>query len=196
MLALQQRRAPRQAFRWPVFLALVVGIDGDRPGRQRDPRLLRRGEDVDVGRPRSGSSSVRPNEAHESPRACRSCSIARCGSADNVRSSGPRRFRRRDHDLAARRRARRRLGLDHRVQRERRSRLALAPAAMAAVHEHRRARHPIADAAAGAATFQPRRCRCILDMHASHEERIEGIAGQREDDDPAQCRPRARHLAG
>src|SRR5205814_6172917 len=43
------------------------------------------------------------------------------------------------------------VGLDQRVQRESRARLALAPAAVTAMHEHRSAGEAIAHAAAGAA---------------------------------------------
>ena len=46
------------------------------------------------------------------------------------------------------------VGLDHRVERERRAGLALAPAAMAAVHEQRLARHAVAHRAAGAAALE------------------------------------------
>jgi hypothetical protein len=46
------------------------------------------------------------------------------------------------------------VGLDHRVEREGRAGLALAPAAMAAMHEQGRAGHPVADSAAGAAAFE------------------------------------------
>jgi hypothetical protein len=50
------------------------------------------------------------------------------------------------------------IGFDHRVQREGRPRLTLAPAAMAAVDEERPTEHAIPDLAAVAAPFE----RCIL----------------------------------
>jgi hypothetical protein len=46
------------------------------------------------------------------------------------------------------------IGLDHRVERERRTALALTPAAMTAVHEQRRSLHAIANAPAVAAAFE------------------------------------------
>ena len=48
------------------------------------------------------------------------------------------------------------IALDHRVERERGSGFALAPAAMTAVDEHRARRHPIAHVAAGAAAVELR----------------------------------------
>ena len=50
------------------------------------------------------------------------------------------------------------IGLDHRVERERRAGLALAPAAVAAVDVERAAGQAVADGAAGAAAVE-RRCR-------------------------------------
>jgi len=127
------------------------------PGRLRqyDPRLLARGEDVDVRRQPVGL--VERAHAHEAdgiagPRVVAPQRNAAGGAARDLLAATA--VGRRQHDVRFAAHELDAVGLDHRVQRERRARLALAPAAMTAMHEQRPGRHPVAHAAAIASAFQ------------------------------------------
>src|SRR5450755_933571 len=154
-LALQQRLSALETLGTPELLAVVILVDGDGARRQNDPRLLRARVDVDVGRqPIRLVQRADTDEAHGVAAAAIVAPDGDAASraARDLLSGAALRWR--HDDLGLTREDDDAVGLDQGVERERRARLALAPAAVAAVHDQRRARHPIANRAAGAAALE------------------------------------------
>src|SRR5262249_14687280 len=149
----EQRLPSCQTLRAPDLAARIVLSERARPGRQHDPRLLRLGVDVHVGR-----EAVRlieradAHEAHEIPEAAiimtphghatgaaardplALTAVARCGH--ELRAPGC--------ELQARR-------LDERVEHKRTPRLPLTPAAMTTMHDEWAIAQAVAHGPAGTA---------------------------------------------
>src|SRR6185295_20170427 len=117
------------------------------------PRLLRRREDVDVGRqPRRLVERAHADEAHRVAGAgvvAPDRDAARRTAGDSLSLAAVRRRVDNLHFAVQHLHA---ICFDHRVQRECRAGFALAPRAVAAMHEQRPARQPIAYVAARATT--------------------------------------------
>src|SRR6267378_3452771 len=153
--ARQQIATALEAFLRPVLVALVVLLDRGHIRRKHDPELLRRSEDVDIGR-QAIRLIERPDadEAHDIPAAAVVApqgDTASRAAGDLLSLSA---VRGGVHHLRLALQQNHAIGLDHRVQREGRPALALAPAAMTAVNEHRLAGHPVAHRTAGAVALQ------------------------------------------
>ncbi|CAM5250964.1 hypothetical protein RLIN73S_05092 [Rhodanobacter lindaniclasticus] len=129
---------PRQESR-TTAPARAAGGGEDVDVRWQPPRLVQ-GAHADEGHRFAGASVVAP-QGHPTARTTRNpLSLAAVrGGVGHVRPAL--------QELEA-------IGLDHGIQRERTAGLALAPGAMAAVHEQRGAGHAIADRGAGAGTFE------------------------------------------
>src|SRR6185436_11266978 len=65
-MALARRLVPREAGRWPFLLWIVELGEHPRAGGKDHPRLLRRGEDVHVGR--EAGRFLERTDAHEADR--------------------------------------------------------------------------------------------------------------------------------
>ncbi len=153
--ARQQRRASLEARLRPVRVAVVVLVRRGHAGRDHDPRLLRHREDVDVGRQAVGL--VERADAHETHRVAGARIVAPDRDAAMRAAAdllSPAALGRRRHHVDFAMGELHAVGLDHRVQRVRGSGLALAPAAVAAVDEQRRGRHPVAHVATRASAVE------------------------------------------
>jgi len=141
MLALE-RADSSEAFGGPELPRVVVDVERRHPLRQRHPRLLRAGEDVDVGRDARGLVE-RPRTDERDDRIAvvaverdlalgtAEDGLRRAVVAEHLDQPG---LARRELDA---------VGLDQDVDRERAPGLPLAVEAMAAVHEKRVARQAI-----------------------------------------------------
>lgn len=152
-----QRLAAGQALGRPGLPRVVVFGDCRRAFGQHDPGLLGGSEDVDVGRQAVGI--VERADAHEAHGVAGTAIVAphrdaARGAAPDLLAAAAR--RRRHHRLRLAAQQLDAIGLDHGVERECRAGLALAPAAVTAMHEQRLCRHAISDLPAGAAAFVDR----------------------------------------
>src|SRR5262249_34949922 len=113
------------------------------------------GEDVHAGRELVGVvERAHAHEAHELPAAAvmaPQCDAAPGASRDQLALAA---FAGRVDQLDLAAQILHAIGFGHRVERERRTRLALAPAAVAAIDEERAALHAVADVLAVAAAFE------------------------------------------
>src|SRR6266536_2133452 len=150
----RQQLSAGEALGRPVHIAIIVFRDRRHTRRKHDPRLFRCSENMDVRREtirsiertdtnkleeRSGARVVTPDrDAAARAASYRLACTARRRGLDQLRLGG---------------RVGNAIGLDYRIQRKGRAGLALAPAAMATMHEKRSGLHPIADATAIAAAF-------------------------------------------
>src|SRR5579864_616343 len=151
----EHRAATLETVRRPVAPAVVVLAHRGRIGRQHDPRLLRRGENVNVGRKAIGV--VERADAHELQRvACTRVMAPQrdvtVGTADDPLAAPAVRRRVDAHECTVQHFHP--IRFDQRVERERGPCFALAPAAMAAMDEEGIRHHPVADVPAGAAAFE------------------------------------------
>src|ERR1019366_5812639 len=146
-----QQRAALQAGFGPIFRGLVVLGHGRDARRKHHPRLLRRGENLNVGRHSiwlvEGSHS---HEAYGIP--CAPVVAPKRDAAGraygNLLPLAAQARRGDNHNFTGQYLDA--IRFDHRVERERRSGLMLAPATMAAMNKKRPAAHAIAYMAAGA----------------------------------------------
>src|SRR6267378_181100 len=164
--ARQQIATALEAFLRPVLVALVVLLDRGHIRRKHDPELLRRSEDVDIGR-QAIRLIERPNadEAHDiAPAAvvAPQGDTASRAAGDLLSLSA---VRGSVHHLRLALQQDHAVGFNHGVQREGRPGFTLAPAAMTTVNEHRLAGHPVAHCTAGAVALQ--RERSIVSHQAS-----------------------------
>jgi len=147
--------AASQTFNRPVLLALVVPGYRGSASRNDQPWLLRRSEDVDIGWQVVGFvECADADESNEraSTRVMAPHSDATRGATGDLLTVAT--FGRCEDQLRLRTQHRDSIGLDHRIECERRSTLALAPTAVTAVHEQRSGFHAIANVAAVAAAFE------------------------------------------
>jgi dihydrolipoamide dehydrogenase len=155
LLTSEHRLAPLEALLRPILLPVVVLGHCRHPWGDDHPGLLARGEDVDAGRQQIGI--VERADANEPHRGARPGVVAphrdtaRRAAKDLLSLAA---VRRRVHHFRLALGEDHALGLDHRVQREGRAALPLAPAAVAAVDEEGLARHAVAHGAAVAAALQ------------------------------------------
>src|SRR5262249_7998898 len=141
-------RPARQALRGPDFLRVIEFGKRARARRQRDPWLLRRREDVNVGR-KSVWLVERPHANEMERVTCASIvaphrDLALRAAMEFVALAA---FARRGHDLGP-------LALDHHarrfnqgIERKGRARLTLTPTTMTTMNDERLGRHPIANGA-------------------------------------------------
>ena len=152
----KDRGAPSEAIRRPELLGVVVSFEGGDARGQRDPRDFGAGVDVHVGR--QGVRRIEGADAHEAQLLDAAVfagdrRLARLAAEDSmplpaVGRDGDRRRRVGEHVQA--------IAFDQRIEYERAAGLALAAQAMAAMHEQRRARHPVAHPSARTAALKRR----------------------------------------
>src|SRR6185312_1708245 len=150
-----QHTPPIQAVLRPMLLPVVILRHRRHAGWQQHPWLLRGGEDVDVGRETIGI--VQRAHAHEADRVAGTAVVtpqrdAAVRAAGDLLASAA--VGRRRHPFGFAGQQEHPFRLDHRVERERAAGFALAPAAMAAVHEQRRGGQAIAHRATVAAAVE------------------------------------------
>src|SRR5258708_283192 len=161
----KQDFAPRETRFRPQLRRLVKLGNRGRARRKHHPRLLRRGEDMNVRRQPIGLVERADADKFHSVAGARVMAPDRdvtLRAARDLLSLAAVRRRCDDFDVALEQRDA--IAFDHRIERERGSGLALAPAEMTAMHEHRVRRHAVAHAAAGATAVVGTR---IVDRHRS-----------------------------